>query len=201
MLEIKGTVDVSRNGILFRTREHYEMNSTIWVTMPFNPNVDPRPPEFPATVVRVIRMPDGDFEIGVQFHSAYADKWNNTRLYSGESKPVTSTERRTKNRVKMTLPIRVRCDGAKPAMQWSTATAPGADGLWIEESVTLDMSRTGVLFVSRRPYKIGQKVWVAVPYQPGGTLIEEPAEVIRFVDHSGHRGVAVRLTSRDAPRF
>jgi hypothetical protein len=198
-VEIKGTVDVSRNGILFRTREHYELNTTIWVTMPFNPNLEERPPEFPATVVRVIRMPDGDLEIGVQFHSAYADRWHNSRVYASEKKPVTSTEKRTRNRVKMTLPLRIRCDGARPALPMSPPATP--PHLWIEESVTLDVSRTGVLFVSQRPYSLGQKVWVCMPYQPGGTIVEEPAEVIRFVDRGSARGVAVRFTGRDKPGF
>lgn len=190
--EIKSTVDVSRNGILFRTREPYELNSTIWVTMPYNPQVELRPPEFPATVVRVTRLPDGDMEVGVQFHSAHADRWHHMPVYTTPGKPVTYTERRGKNRVRMTLPIRVRTDVSALAFSGGPREMPH-----VEETVTLDVSRTGVLFVSSHPFRIGQRVWVAMPYQPGGTVTEEPAEIVRFVERAGVKGVALRFTGRD----
>ena len=183
--EIKTTLDVSRNGILFRTRETYEMNSIIWVTMPYTASAEVKGPEFPATVVRVIKLPGGDIEVGVQFHSSYADRWNNS-VYTRPGKPITSTEKREKSRVRMTLPVRVR------------------SGMSVDESVTLDVSRTGVLFASLQPYAIGQKVFVVIPYQPAGlmsgTLVEEPAEVIRFVEREGVRGVALRFTARGEAR-
>jgi hypothetical protein len=186
-LEIKTTVDVSRNGIMFRTREAYELNGTIWITMPYNPQVERESPEFPATVVRLVKTTEGDLEVGVQFHSAHADRWNHS-VYTTFTKPITTTEKREKNRVRMTLPIRVRT---------------GAN--W-EESVTLDVSRTGVLFVSSHPYTIGQRVFAVLPYQPTGLIsgsqAEEPAEVVRFVERAGVRGVAIRFTARaEKPSF
>jgi hypothetical protein len=184
-MEIKTTLDVSRNGLLFRTRDAYELNSIVWVTMPFSTNAVVKGPEFPATVVRVIKQPDGDIEVGVQFHSAHADKWHHS-VYARPGKPVTSTEKRKKNRVRMTLPVRVR------------------SGMILDESVTMDVSRTGVLFASAQSYAIGQKVFVVIPFQPvgliSGTLVEEPAEVIRFVERAGVRGVAVQFTARAEPR-
>jgi hypothetical protein len=197
-VEIKTTLDVSRNGLLFRTREPYELQSTIWVTMPYNPVVELRPPEFPATVVRVIKLTSGDLEIGVQFHSAHADRWAHSPVYAREARPpVPSTEKRGKNRVRMTLPIRVRSGKVSFEDSLPTSTSPGLSGVWIEETVTLDVSRTGVLFVSTRPYQIGQKVWTVMPYQPDATAEEEPAEVVRFVERAGVRGVAIRFTGRD----
>ncbi len=193
--EIKATIDVSRNGILFRTREPYELNSTVWITMPYNPEVELRPPEFPATVVRVIRLSTGDLEIGVQFHSAHADRWHHLPLYTAMGKPVTHSERRGKSRVKMTLPVRVRTDGTfvGGTLQTKEEKLP----VWVEESVTLDVSRTGVLFVSSKPYKLGQRVWVCMPHQPGTKPVEEPAEVVRFVERAGVTGVALRFIGRD----
>jgi hypothetical protein len=183
--EIKMTLDVSRNGLLFRTRETYELNSIIWVTMPYTARAEVKGPEFPATVVRVIKQPGGDIEVGVQFHSSYADKWNHS-VYARPGKPVTSSEKRGKSRVRMTLPVRVR------------------SGMMMDESVTLDVSRAGVLFASMQPYVVGQKVFVVIPFQPdgliSGTLMEEPAEVIRFIEREGVRGVAVRFTSRGESR-
>ena len=184
-MEIRTTLDVSRNGLLFRTRETYEMNGTVWVTMPYSVRAEVKGPEFPATIVRVIKQPSGDSEVGVQFHSAHADKWNHS-VYTIPGRPTTSTERREKKRVRMTLPVRVR------------------SGMNMDESVTLDVSRTAVLFVSGHSYNVGQKVFVVVPYQPtgliSGTLVEEPAEVVRFVEHAGVRGVVVRFTGRVEPR-
>jgi hypothetical protein len=181
ILEIKTTLDVSRNGILFRTRETYEMNSIIWITMPYTASAEVKGPEFPATVARVIKQPGGDIEVGVQFHSAYADRWNHS-VYAQPGKPITSTEQRGKKRVRMTLPVRVR------------------SGIVLDESVTLDVSRTGVLFASMQAYTIGQKVFVVIPFQPAGlvsgTLVEEPAEVVRFVERDGVRGVALHFTGR-----
>jgi hypothetical protein len=61
-----------------------------------------------------------------------------------------------------------------------------------------------VLFASMQPYVVGQKVFVVIPFQPdgliSGTLMEEPAEVIRFIEREGVRGVAVRFTSRGESR-
>ncbi len=184
--EIKNTLDVSRNGILFRTRQNYELNSLLWVTMPYTASAEVKDPEFPATVVRVIKLQDGDTEIGVQFHSAHADRWHHSIYAQTTTKPITNTEKREKNRVRMTLPVRVR------------------SGMVMDESVTLDVSRTGILFVSSQPYAIGQKVFVVVPFQPAGlisgTQVEEPGEIVRFVRRDGIRGVAVRFTGRTAAR-
>jgi hypothetical protein len=113
-------------------------------------------------------------------------------VYTTPGKPITSSERRAKNRVKMTLPLRIRTDGT---FVGGTVALKEEEKLpvWLEESVTLDVSRTGVLFVSSRPYRLGQRVWVAMPYQPGMTPREEPAEVVRFVERAGVKGVAIRF--------
>ena len=174
-IEITRTMDVSRNGILFRTREIYEMHSTVWITMPFNPNTVVPDPEFHGSVVRIIRAEDGSTEVGVQFHSSHADHWK--PVYTPVGGPSKPSERRGKNRVRMTLPIRVRHESAA------------------EESVTLDVSRTGVLFRSTKNYPVGHTVWVTMPYQPGARLDEVPARVVRVVDRAELRGVALHFTT------
>ena len=60
-----------------------------------------------------------------------------------------------------------------------------------EEGVTVDVSRTGVLFSSSRQFAEGEQVWVVMPYQPGGTSDEVPAQVIRNVEQA--RGTHVAL--------
>ncbi len=177
LIEVTRTQDVSRNGILFRTREPYDVNSTVWVTMPYNENALAQDIEFPASVVRVLRQPDGFAEIAVQFHSAHADRFRSS--YQTEPKrpaPAENTQKR-RPRVKMTLPIRVR--NKKNA----------------EESVTVDVSRTGVLFRTEQAYTPGDSVMVCMPYQPAGNMEEVPAVVVRTVERADVRGVALHYAS------
>jgi Tfp pilus assembly protein PilZ len=176
-VEISHTLDVSRNGILFRTNEPYELNRNVWVTMPYQPNAPNQDPEFPGSVVRVARQADGTAEIAVQFHSSRADLCK--PVYGQSPGPQTVTERRMKNRVRMTIPIRVRHQSSA------------------EESVTLDVSRAGVLFQSNRPYPVGQTVWVMMPYQPGAQNDEVAARVVRIIDRASVRGVALQFSGHN----
>lgn len=172
-VDVTQTVDVSRNGILFRTRLPYQLDTTVWLTMPYQVSAGAHDLEFPATVVRIARMADGSGEIALRFHSARADEW--TPAYGTSRESLRTNERRGKNRVRMTLPIRVRQEDAA------------------EESTTIDVSRTGVLFRSAQPYRIGQTVWVAMPYQPGARPEEVPARVVRIVERERIRGVALQF--------
>src|SRR5262249_41054541 len=105
-MEVTTTLDVSRNGVLFRTRQPYEMHSTIWVIVPYDPNSVGGDVESPATVVRVDPKSDGTSEVAVRFHSARSDPTPvNIQARSVMSVQV---ERRSKDRSKLMLPIRVR---------------------------------------------------------------------------------------------
>ncbi len=172
-VEITTSLDVSRNGVLFRTREPYSTHSTVWVTMPYHPQGGANNLEFPASVVRIDRAADGYAEIAVQFHSARADQLRPAYQPAPGAGPLRSSNRRSNNRVRMTLPIRVR-DRQAP-----------------EEGVTVDVSRTGVLFSSSRRFAEGEQVWVSMPYQPDGLSQEVPAQVIRNIDQT--RGTHVAL--------
>ncbi len=176
-VEITNSLDVSRNGVLFRTRQPYTTNSTVWVTMPYHPEGGRNNLEFPASVVRIDKADDEFAEIAVQFHSARADQMRPAYQAAPASGPQRSSNRRSNNRVRMTLPIRVR------------------DRKALEESVTVDVSRTGVLFSSSRPYAVGEQVWVAMPYQPGAAPDEMPAQVIRTIDRPRGAHVALQFVS------
>lgn len=175
LAEVTRTLDVSRNGLLFRTRQRYDLRSTVWVTMPYNPNAVVADPEFPATVVRNERGPDGTSEVAVQFHNARADYVPAAPVRAPS--PAASRERRNRSRVRMALPIRVRHEN------------------FAEESVTYDVSRGGVLVETARMYPVGQTVWVMMPYQPGSRAEEVPARVVRVVEQPNVRGVALHFTS------
>lgn len=174
LAEVTRTLDVSRNGLLFRTRQMYDLRSTVWVMMPYNPNAVAADPEFPATVVRNERKPDGTSEVAVQFHNARADYVPTARVRAPS--PAASRERRNRSRVRMALPIRVRHENSA------------------EESVTYDVSRGGVLVETARMYPVGQTVWVMMPYQPGSRAEEVPARVVRVVERPNIRGVALHFT-------
>jgi hypothetical protein len=173
------TLDVSRNGLLFRTREPYDLRSVVWIVMPYNAKALAQDPEFPATVVRVERKPDGLAEVAVHFHSGHADQFR-----TAPPPPMevlrNKEDRRQRSRVRMALPIRVRNENSA------------------EESVTMDVSRTGVLFQTMKPYPVGQTVWVMMPYQAGAQGGEVPARVVRSVEKGSLRGVALQFTSASA---
>ncbi len=174
-VEVTRTVD--RNGVLFRTRERYDLNTTVWVTMPYHPNAAVKDPEFPASIVRMDRAADGSTEVAVQFHSAHADYIRPVYQPTAAVPRKGLQERRAKNRVRMTLPIRVR------------------EGDQAEESVTLDVSRTGVLFRSVRSYRLGQQVWVSLAHQPGAPPQEVSDRVVRNIEKGPVRGVAIHFQS------
>lgn len=171
-MEVTTTLDVSRNGVLFRTRQPYEMHSTVWVIVPYDPKSMGGDVEFPATVVRVDNAPDGSAEVAVRFHSARSDPTPiNVRERSVMPLP---SERRSKDRSKLILPIRVR----------------GEEGS--EETQTVDISRTGVLFKATRPYTVGQRVWVAVPFKPEQPPEEIDSRVVRIIERGATMCVAVQ---------
>lgn len=177
-IEVTRTLDVSRNGILIRTREPYDMHSTVWITMHYRSDAVAPEPEFPGTVVRILRAPDGAADVALQFHSGRSDQVKTAAAPAPAA--MKTSERRNKHRVRMALPIRVRAGAAA------------------EESITLDVSRTGVLFSSARQYPVGQQVFVAMPYQPPASE-EVSARVVRIVEQAGQRGVALEFAGRATP--
>jgi hypothetical protein len=161
-VEVAVTLDVSRNGILFRSEDYYILQSTVWVTMNYSSREVAPDSEFPASVVRIVKNPQGGYDVALQFHSGRADR---TERPSTTAQPgtITSSERRHKNRVRTTMAIRVRAEDS------------------VEESITVNVSPTGVLFRSSRYYTKGQRVFVVMPYHPNEELREVPAQVVRTV--------------------
>jgi len=173
-IEVATTLDVSRNGVLFRTRQPYEMHSTVWVIVPYDPKSMGGEVEFPATVVRVDSAPDGSAEVAVRFLSARSDPTPvNIQARSVMQVP---TERRSKDRSKLMLPIRVR----------------GENGT--EVTQTVDISRIGALFRTTRSYTVGQPVWGTVPYKPEALAEEIDARVVRIIERSSTLCVAVQYS-------
>ncbi|HKO04297.1 MAG TPA: PilZ domain-containing protein [Candidatus Acidoferrales bacterium] len=173
-MEVASTLDVSRNGVLFRTRQPYEMHSTVWVIVPYNPKSMGEEVEFPATVVRVESAPDGSSEVAVRFLNARSDP--TPVNVQGRSVMQEPAERRTKDRSNLMLPIRVRGENESEVTQ------------------TVDISRTGVLFRATRSYTVGQSVRVTVPFKPEEPAEEIEARVVRIIERSSTQCVAVQYT-------
>ena len=173
-MEVATTLDVSRNGVLFRTRQPYEMHSTVWVIVPYDPKSMGGDVEFPATVVRIDNSADGSAEVAVRFHSARSDP-TPVNIQARSVMPV-QVERRTKDRSKLTVPIRVR----------------GENGT--EVTQTVDISRTGLLFRAGGSYAVGQHVWVVVPFKDGAPTDEIDARVVRIIERSSTISVAVQYS-------
>ncbi len=173
-IEIARTLDVSRNGVMFRSRQTYEMHSTVWLILPFNPKLPIQEPEFPGTIVRIEKQEDGSAEIGIRFHNARSDRMSGN--YDTKAVPQGIGERRVKDRAKLSLAIRVR------------------DAAGVEISSTVDVSRTGVLFRSEKEYLIGQLLWVTAPYAPETPPEEVEARVVRILERLTMRCIAVQYT-------
>lgn len=173
-IEIARALDVSRNGVLFRTRQPYQMHSTVWLILPFNPKAPIQEPEFPGTIVRIDPMEDGTAEIGIRFHSSRSDRL--ISMYDTKAVPTEASERRAKDRAKLSLTIRIR------------------DAVGVEITNTVDVSRTGVLFRSNKDYQVGQLLWVTVPYTPETPPEEIEARVVRILERAKMRCVGVQYT-------
>jgi hypothetical protein len=138
-MEVTGTIDVSREGVLLRSREDSDAAmSRAWIVFPYDSaEIDSIEPETAARVVRVERVGDGTYRVGLQLEAPHR----------ATAFPVV-TERRRSPRVALCLPIFVRSDGAP----------------WPEETMTRDFSRMGVKFETSRVFRIGDSVRARIPW-------------------------------------
>jgi hypothetical protein len=173
-IEVTTTLDVSRNGVLFRTRQPYELHSTVWLIVPYNPTAAVQEAEFPATIIRIDHAADGSSEVAARFHSAHSDRAA-VHVQSRNTMALPS-ERRSKERSKLSMPTRVRSEQGTEVAQ------------------TLDISRTGVLLRVTRTYAIGQQVWLTVPYKPDSPGEEIEARVVRVIERPAQYCVALHYT-------
>lgn len=176
-VELTSSLDVSRNGMLFRTRGRYDLHSVVWVTLNYKPGVTVDPIEFPATVVRIDRGDDGTAEIALRFHSSRSDAGPSAAPAPGtpHSPSATSSTRRERTRARIALPIRVRSESG------------------VEETTTVDVSRNGVLFHSQAAYRVGERVDVVMPFRPGLDTEEMAARIVRVTHVPGGSLVALQF--------
>ncbi|OFV81905.1 MAG: hypothetical protein A3D93_01480 [Acidobacteria bacterium RIFCSPHIGHO2_12_FULL_67_30] len=92
------------------------------------------------------------------------------------------TPRRAARRVRMELPIRVRCQS--PQLSFNEVTH------------TLNASRDGACLVVHQPLREGMEVFLLMPYHEGETLPEMRAKVVRVDKYGDVWEVGVEFAAR-----
>jgi hypothetical protein len=163
-LEVTHTLDVSREGLLIYRIEPCELQARIWVAFPYDSGaVMTAQPETPARVVRVERAGKGSYRVAV--HLEFPPR-------SAPRPPLQ--ERRSSVRVPFALPIFVRAAGAP----------------WPEESMTEDISRSGVRFLTARIFSQNDPLLATLSWGEWARAGEIPARVVRVAPHTDPNGIA-----------
>lgn len=168
-LEFTKTLDASRQGLLLHLAGSCSPGARVWVTFPYDSQAtDGTQAEIAARVVRAKETPNGGHLVALEFEEP-------------EAPPVfpPERERRSSQRILLAVPIRVRL-----------ANAP-----WPEETMTLNVSDTGLLFESTRIYSPGEALQVVFPYGRWVSVGEIAAKVVRIevVPGSTQNRIAVAL--------
>ena len=167
-LEVTETLDVSRGGLLFYRTAPMPLNARVWVTYPYDAQNAAGQPETPAHVVRVKTTPGGGQLVAVEFEAPRRSVTS-----------VGSFNRRVAPRTPMALPLSVRLP----------------DVPWPEESMTVDLSDTGMLIRTPHQYAVGDVVRVALSYGTWARKGEFEARVVRVepIGDSVEQRVALAL--------
>jgi hypothetical protein len=157
-LEITETIDVSREGLLLHRTDTRSMPSRVWVAFPFDP-AGAVQPETPARIVRSEPDPAGGSWVAVHME-----------LPQRETPRPVETERRKSQRIPFALPIFVRAQGTP----------------WPEESMTCDISRTGVRFETAQVYACQEMVLAKIPWGEWSKIGEIAGRVVRIEALNGN---------------
>jgi hypothetical protein len=153
--ELSETLDTGRGGLLTSSAHDRSPGSPAWVTFPYDANVTSAVPEFPSRVAHCRDANDGRHFVGLAF---LANK-NAARGENGESRTPRGSfwrslrasprfaERRRTARVELALPVTIRRPGS----------------LWADESMTSDVSSSGVAFASIQVYETGESIAIELP--------------------------------------
>ena len=139
--EITHTLDAGRGGLLIVSHDQRSEGSPVWATLPYSSASAEAEPETPARVARCIAATTGGNFVGVAFDPFQAP----ANLRAMPAPPPKTPERRRHPRASLALCIRL-----------TRANAP-----WPEETMTMNLSPTGLLFCSLRSYENGDRVIVS----------------------------------------
>jgi PilZ domain len=150
-LETTHTIDSAREGLLVRRAEPCEVAKRVWVAFPYDAQAAVQA-EIPAKVVRVERDLGGSFRVALKLEFS---AWQPT--------PDSDVEHRGEPRLRFALPIFVRPVGTP----------------WPEESMTQDLSGSGVRFETAQVYEPGEDVLAKIPWGPWAERGEIQGRVTR----------------------
>lgn len=157
--EVSETLDVSRGGLQVACNEPHDPGVPLWVTFPYDNSLGDGQPEVPAKVVRAVNGRNGARHtlakiergarltenivsegavVGLHFERAVGPTGNGNG-HAGDE------ERRRTVRRPLALPIRVRPEGVP----------------WFEEAMTVDVSPSGLRFLSSREYVCGENLLIS----------------------------------------
>jgi len=163
-LEITETIDISREGLLIRRSDPRATPSRVWVAFPFDPDAAGAvQPETPARILRSEPDPAGGWRLAMRLE-----------LPQRESPRPAESERRKTPRIPFALPIFVRAHGTP----------------WPEESMTRDISRSGVQFETAQVYANRELVLAKIPWGEWDKAGEIPGRVVHIEPLAGdsHEG-------------
>jgi len=182
--EVRESEDVSKGGLRLTTTFQPEPGAHLWVAFPFDASLPGSQPEIPARVLRTEEPGGGSTRVALKFEPvatvAPAPQGDNLQKIF---------ERRVSSRRTLALPLNVRRE----------------DIPWSEETMTLDISATGLQFLSMREYTPGARLVLsfdhtsAAPWSPDG---EFHARVVRVQrePRTGMLAVAVIRASGEPVR-
>jgi len=151
-LEVTETIDISREGLLIRRNETCDPRLRVWIAIPFDAGAAAfAQTETPARIARVEPGADGGFYVGMHLQ------------FPRQSPPPAGQERRKSPRLHFALPIFVRPSGTP----------------WPEESMTQDVSRSGVRFETLHAYTSGDTVLAQIPWGEWAKAGEITGRVLR----------------------
>ena len=151
-IEVTQTLDSSRSGMLFYRSQAMAVSLRVWVTCPYSPESREALPETPARVVRVKTTPGGGQLVALMFDAPQRPA------------PVAGGHNlRASARLPLALPLSVRWD----------------DLPWPEQTMTADISDSGVAFLTPRQYHDGEVVRVSVAHGAWARRGETEARVVR----------------------
>jgi hypothetical protein len=158
-LEITETIDISREGLLIRRNDPRATPSRVWVAFPFDPNAAGAvQPETPARILRSEADPAGGWRLALRLE-----------VPQREVPQPGGSERRKTARIPFALPIFVRAQGTP----------------WPEESMTRDISRSGVQFETAQVYEKGEVVLAKIPWGEWDKAGEIPGRVMHIEPMAG----------------
>lgn len=190
--EVSETIDTGRGGLLTSSACERAPGSPAWVTFPYDSNAAEAVPEFPSRVAHCNAACENSFHIGLAFlsdhHPEHANRGNHRafpakrKLFWRRSRnSVGPLERRTETRIPIALPVTIHRESLP----------------WPDETMTADVSSSGISFSTVQVYEPDELLSVNLPdgrwaasgrhsarvvrVSAGGTEVRLQTVAVRFV--------------------